>query len=164
MKKFVIQAIFLIIIIAAALIFFSPVAPTNIEIPFLPQQPNFQQLEIRGTKLKVEIADTQSKRSKGLSGREALASDEGMLFIFDRADKYPFWMKGLNFPLDFIWIREDKVVDLLPQASPPAPGQSDESLPIYSSRIEVDKVLEVSAGIIQRLGIQIGDTIVLRPL
>ena len=94
-----------------------------------------------------------------MSGREKLASDEGMLFIFEEVDKYPFWMKGLNFPLDFIWINGDKVVDILPNISPPSPGQSDESLTIYQPRVEIEKVLEINGGTAEKLGIKIGDSV-----
>ena len=105
--------------------------------------------------IKVDIADTPQLRRKGLSGRENLASDSGMLFIFEKEDKYPFWMKGLNFPLDFIWIRKNTVVDLLPNIQLPSPLESD--LTIYTPRVPVDMVLEVSAGTIDRLGVQVGD-------
>lgn len=158
MKKFLIQAVLLLLTITAALYFYK----TNTQIPnlpFVPQQSVFKKIQIGSTSLNVAVADTQEKRSKGLGRKEALASDEGMLFVFPEASKYPFWMKGLKFPLDFIWIRDNKVVDLLPNIQPPSVGQSDESLPIYQSKEDVDKVLEVSASTIQRLDIKIGDTI-----
>lgn len=128
-------------------------------LPFVPQGPVIKQLQIGVGKLKVEIADTQAKRSKGLSDRQSLASDEGMLFVFPQPSKYSFWMKSVKFPLDFIWIRGSTVVDLLPNVSSPAPGQTDESLPIYQPNTEVDKALEVPSGTIQRLNIKIGDSI-----
>lgn len=128
-------------------------------MPFLPQQPNFSNLKINETTLKVEIADTASKRSKGLGGRVSMPENEGMLFVFDREGKYPFWMKGLNFPLDFVFIAGDKVVDILENAPPPSGGQQDSSLPIYASKEDADKVLEVNAGVVQKLNIKIGDTV-----
>lgn len=150
------------LVLAGALFIFQQ-NPNLSGLPFVPKQPVFKELEIDGAKLKVEIADTQEKRSKGLGGRQALASDEGMLFVFPDAQKRPFWMKGLSFPLDFIWIREDKVVDLLHRVDPPAPGQTDESLPIYQSNEDVDKVLEVQSGTIKRLDIKVGDTVKILP-
>lgn len=161
MKKFLIQTILLILVIAAALFFFKEGSslPT---IPFLPQQPTLKELTINGQKLKVEIADTQEKRNKGLAEKDNLASDSGMLFVYSKADKYPFWMKGLRLPLDFIWIRGDTVVDLLPNVPPPSPGQKDQDLPIYLPREEVDQVLEVNSGVIEGLGIKIGDKILLQ--
>lgn len=156
MKKFAIQFTLLILVIAGAVFFFRQ-SPDISNLPFAPKQPVFKELKINGNKLKVEIADTQDKRSKGLGGREKLASDEGMLFVFPKRDRYPFWMKGLSFPLDFIWIREGKIVDLLRNVQPPAPGQTDALLPIYQSIEEVDEVLEVNGGVTERLNIKVGD-------
>lgn len=109
--------------------------------------------------LAVEIADTVAKRGIGLGGRENLATDSGMLFVFEKEGTYQFWMKGLNFPLDFIWIRDGTVVDILPEVPNPSPGQSDESLPRLEPVVPVDKVLEVNSGYAQRYGIDVGDKI-----
>ena len=158
MKKFTVQAILLIIVIAIAIFLYSP-KTSILSLPFFPQKPTVAELQINGGKLKVEIADTQVKRSKGLGGRQRLGENEGMLFIFQRLDKYPFWMKGLNFPLDFIWIKGDRVVDILENVPPPLSGQSDSSLPRYLPKVEVDKVLEVNSGTIHRLNIKSGDII-----
>lgn len=156
MKKFLIQFILLIVVIALALSVFT-YRITN--LPFLPQPTKIGQVMINEAKLKVEIADTQDKRSKGLGGRASLADDEGMLFVFQSEDRYPFWMKGINFPLDFVWIKGDRVVDILQNISPPETGQKDESLPIYASKVAIDELLEVKAGTVERLQIKIGDTV-----
>lgn len=158
MKKFAIQAILLIAVIGAALFFFRT-NPDVSSLPFAPEKTVSRQLQINSAVLKVELADTQNKRTKGLGGRESLASDGGMLFIFPDADKRAFWMKGLSFPLDFIWIKGGKVVDLTPNVPAPLPGQADSALPIYQSNESVDKVLEVNAGTIQRLNIKVGDAV-----
>lgn len=160
MKKFAVQAILLLLIIGGALIFFNPTTPSSkLDLPFLPQSPTISKLEINGAVLKVEIADIASTRNKGLSGRDSLVSDEGMLFVFPKLDKYAFWMKGVKIPLDFIWIKDNIVVDVLPNIQPPKKGEKDESLSIYSSRREFNKVLEVNAGTINKLNIKVGDSI-----
>lgn len=165
MKKFTAQVFFLILLIGIGLFFF---VPNNnggrVEIPFLPQSPHFADLQIGEAHVKVEVVDTPSKRSKGLGDRQSLNENEGMLFIFPKADKYPFWMKGLKFPLDFVWIKEDKVVDILENVPPPQSGQADKSLPIYSAKEEIDKVLELNGGAVKRLNIKIGDTVKLNDL
>lgn len=160
MKKFLIQIALLLTVIGVSFYLYK----SNFQIsnlPFLPESPVpvYKQLRINNTILKVEIADTQAKRNRGLGGRETLASDEGMLFIFSKPDKHSFWMKGLNFPLDFVWIRGESIIDILQNVQPPTPGQADSSLPIYQSREEVDKVLEVPAGTTARLNIKIGYTV-----
>ena len=160
MKKFLVQTVLLLIIISVALVFFSPFGKSaKLDIPFLPQPSQFKSIEINGNKLKVEIADTDSKRNKGLGGRDSLALDEGMLFIYAKASSHPFWMKGMRFPLDFIWINGGKVVDLTLGVLPPVSQAKDADLPIYSSKSEADKILEVNTGVIQKLNIKVGDTI-----
>jgi uncharacterized membrane protein (UPF0127 family) len=149
----------LILVIGVSIIFFSPAGSRNIELPFLPVQQKFANLEIDGATIKVELADTPSKRSRGLGGRQSLGENEGMLFIFEKQDKHPFRMKGLSFPLDFVWFRDDQVLDILENIAPPASGQPDSSLPIYSSKEPVNKVLELNAGGIKRLNIKVGGTI-----
>lgn len=155
MKKFLIQFALLVILIFFALALYTNKIPS---IPFLPQPTKVAQVSINDNKIKVEIADAKEKRSKGLGGRTSLPEGEGMLFIFDKADKYPFWMKGVSFPLDFIWIREDKVVDLLENV-PAAAGQKDADLPIYVAKEPIDKILEVSAGTVARLNVKVGDSV-----
>ena len=163
MKKFAAQAILLLLVIIGAMFYYSPVSKNSkIEIPFLPHPLVVKSLEVNGSKLKVEIADTDSKRNKGLSGRDSLGIDEGMLFVYSKPGAHPFWMKGMRFSLDFVWINNDKVVDIIPNVPPPSSGSKDVDLPIYSSKNEADKILEVSAGTVQRLNIKVGDTISLK--
>jgi uncharacterized membrane protein (UPF0127 family) len=82
-----------------------------------------------------------------------------MLFIFPKEDNYKFWMKGLSFPLDFVWIREGRVVDLVTEVPQPAPGQADNTLPIIESSEGIDRLLEVNAGFVRANGIKIGDEV-----
>lgn len=158
MKKFTFQAILLIAIIAVSLYFFSPGASVP-RLPFLPQVITENVLQINGSNIKVEIADTPQERSKGLGGRDSLATGSGMLFVFEKADKYSFWMKEVKFALDFIYIKDDKVVDIIENVSPPEAGQKDENLPIYQPKVEVDKVLEVSAGTVKQFNVNKGDIV-----
>lgn len=150
----------LLIVIGVVVIFFSPTGLSpKIDLPFIPQAKLIKKLQINDYQFKVEISDTDQRRKKGLGGRESLASDEGMLFVFEKSDRYPFWMKGLKFPLDFIWIRSNQIAGFMLNVYPPAQGQKDESIPIFSSPVEVDKVLEINAGTVERLKFNIGDSI-----
>jgi uncharacterized membrane protein (UPF0127 family) len=59
----------------------------------------------------VEVVDTPELRAKGLSGRESLAQDKGMLFVFENSSNDNcFWMKDMNFSIDMIWMNEDREV------------------------------------------------------
>lgn len=109
---------------------------------------------------KVEIADTPELRSKGLSGRGYLKPDEGMLFIFPFPGNYGFWMKNMKFPLDIIWIKDNKIVGMIIGAEP----EMEEPLTVYNPPEPIDKVLEINAGLTQKLGIKIGDNVVFSSL
>ena len=54
---------------------------------------NYIFLKINNETLRVEVSDTLLKRAKGLSGRQNLSEEEGMIFIFKKPGIYPFWMK-----------------------------------------------------------------------
>lgn len=106
----------------------------------------------------AEIADTDELRAKGLGYRNELAAGAGMLFVYKDERRRTFWMKGMRFPLDFIWIGADcVVVDIDGSIPAPAPGTIDARLPIVSSSAPAAYVLEINAGEAARYGVEIGD-------
>ena len=115
-------------------------------------------LNIEGkVEFKVDFAATPEQRTQGLSDREYLAADEGLLFVFQSPGRHSFWMKDMNFAIDIIWIDENKsVVDISENASP-------ESYPDYafSSSQEALYVLEINGGLVQKYGIKVGDSLIL---
>ena len=131
-----------------------PVAPPG----FLDLFKKFFQprLTVGNATLNVEIADTNLKRSRGLSGRKSLATDAGMLFVFSTKAKSRFWMQGMLFDLDFIWIRNKRVIQLDRYIVHPQPDQNPA---IIVPQENVDQVLEVPAGFIDKYGIKIGDKV-----
>ncbi|MGB9608762.1 MAG: DUF192 domain-containing protein [Minisyncoccia bacterium] len=113
---------------------------------------------INNQEFKVDLSDDSIKRTKGLSGRESLKENEGMLFLFDSAGNYGFWMKDMKFPIDIIWINNDEIVDLSPNLNP-EPDKSIFNLKVYYPQKPVDKVLEINSGLIEKYNIKIGDKI-----
>lgn len=105
----------------------------------------------------VELAITPKEKERGLGYRDTLTPDHGMLFVYDRKEQFNFWMKGMRFPLDFVWIADKTVISVDTDIQPP--GSSSETLKIYSPPIPVDKVLELPAGTVKTTGIAIGDSI-----
>ncbi len=104
--------------------------------------------------MSVEVARTAAEKAKGLSGRENLAEESGLLFVWDKAGQYQFWMKEMRFPIDIIWIGPDrKIVDFTDSARP-------ESFPrIFTSREPAQYVLEARAGFFQKNNLKIGDPV-----
>lgn len=161
MKKFWFQLIALLIVIFGTLYFtFQTNFFTPSPIPTSQPASSAKIIQIIDkAQVNVEIADTKEKRTKGLGGRDSLATDSGMLFVFEKADPYRFWMKGLKFPLDFIWISSMRVVDILTNVDPPAQNLPDETLPRYAPVVPVDMVLEVNSGFVESHNIRVGDKI-----
>ncbi len=116
-------------------------------------------LIIRSQIICVELANTDAKRQQGLSGRDPLSVNTGMLFLFPKAARHSFWMKDMKFPLDFLWIRESRIVDITHNVPPPKPETPLNELERYMPSEEVDAMLEVHAGTVAALGIAIGDSV-----
>lgn len=113
-------------------------------------------LQINNQVFTYEIAITDAQRQQGLSGRDPLPENHGMLFVFPNKAQHGFWMKDMKFALDFIWIDDTTVVDISENVPPPTPGQQPVALGPQKS---VNRVLEVNAGTVQRTGIKVGDTV-----
>lgn len=111
-----------------------------------------------GRVIAVEIADTKEERARGLSFRRSIGPSEGMLFLFDSPGRYGFWMKDMNFAIDIIWIRGDRVVGIVENATP-EPDKNTPEFPIYYPPGDVDKVLEVAARRAAFLGLTPGNLI-----
>jgi len=119
-----------------------------------PAEIEYEQLIINDKVINIEIADTAEKISKGLGERESLPEDNGMLFIFKDKRQYGFWMKGMQFPLDIIWIDDNKIADI----SKNLPVEVD-NLTTYKPITPVNYILEVNAGYADEHDIKIGDIV-----
>ena len=108
-----------------------------------------------GVVLTVEIATTPSDQEKGLSERDSMAPDHGMLFVFNSEGMWGFWMKGMRFSLDIIWFDSQRRAVFMEQDLPPC---SLENCPIYTPPMNTLFVLEVNAGFVSARNIAIGDT------
>lgn len=105
--------------------------------------------------VQLERVSSPADVRQGLSGREELALEEGMLFDFGREAEHCMWMKDMNFALDIIWLDNDgTVVSALSNVSP-------ESYPEVFCNEEAPAryVLEVNAGIAEMAHIVPGQQI-----
>ncbi|MBI3630901.1 MAG: alpha/beta fold hydrolase [Candidatus Sungbacteria bacterium] len=116
-------------------------------------------VQIRGVTLEAEVAADAASQTRGLSGTDRIAEKSGMLFLFDRPDRYGIWMKAMRFPIDILWMRNGAVADMEERVAPPAAGMADVDLPVYVPDTPADMVLEVAAGFSAAHGIRIGDAV-----
>jgi uncharacterized protein len=116
---------------------------------------------IAGEQFNARVADTAQKRIKGLSGSEPLQKNEAMLFVFYEKSRETFWMKDVSYPIDIVWFTDGVVVDIAPRVPPPT-SENENELRRYTGRLPVDRVIELPAGTADRLGLKIGDKIVVQ--
>lgn len=111
-------------------------------------------LRAGGVELDVEVADTPETRARGLMERTELGEREGMLFVFESSEPRSFWMKNTPLPLSIAYIDAELVIreihDMQPLSLEPVPSR-------YPARY----ALEVNRGAFERLGVGVGDRIVL---
>ncbi len=61
-------------------------------------------LKIGPQSITAEVAADDASRSRGLMFRDQLPPDHGMLFVFQEAWQYCFWMKNTPLPLTIAFI------------------------------------------------------------
>jgi len=102
----------------------------------------------------VELALDDSHRQYGLMFRTSLPEMGGMLFVYEDKRRISMWMKNTFIPLDIIFI--DDVGQIIRIAHSTQPR----SLSLIRSGGEAKGVLELNAGLTNKLNIEVGDEII----
>jgi len=111
-----------------------------------------------GTEIRPEVVDTPESRSRGLMFREHLPEGGGMLFVFQLARPYSFWMKNCRFAIDIIWLNKKKEIIHIAEDVPPCEKMP---CPLYGpKKAAALYVLEVASGFAKREGLQRGARLV----
>lgn len=118
-----------------------------------------QKIAIKGQIFEVEVVSSDKDVTKGLSGRDSIDDNQGMLFVLDNRYWQVFWMKDMRFNIDLLWLVGDVIIGYEENMLAPFPGILEEDLKKYQSPEPVDRVLELKAGTIDRLDIKIGDRV-----
>jgi len=114
-----------------------------------PQRLPAVQLQAGMHLIKAEVARNDEQRAIGLMHRDAMAANDGMLFVFERPGTQCFWMKNTRIPLTAAFIddagRIVNLVDMKPQ-----------TLDSHCSAKPVRYVLEMNQGWFDKRGIKPG--------
>lgn len=137
----------------------SPIAYIEIESVQAQQQEQNKTtlVSLGGVNVTASLSTTPDSQSKGLSIKDSLNENEGMLFIFESPQKYSFWMKDMKFPIDIIWINSTgKIVHIEKNLSPcylllPCPSYAPKNDSLY--------VLEVVSNFTNKFGVSVGDSV-----
>jgi len=107
--------------------------------------------------IQLEVVTSTADITLGLGNRASMPADRGMLFLFDHAGPYQFWMKGMHFPLDIIWLNHGTVVDI--SANMPPPSSTTIIPAVHDPVAYADQVVELNAGLAAKDNLQIGSVI-----
>jgi len=107
----------------------------------------------------IEIADTAQERETGLMNREYLTPTSGMLFVFDQAGIYNFWMKNTLIPLDMIWIDENNKIIFIKENAQPCKTEQCET---FGPDEKAKYILEINGGLVGGMELKVDDLIEIR--
>lgn len=120
------------------------------------RDPQFLTVDLADESFRMELAVTRQQQRKGMAGREEIAPDEGMLFVFDEPRVLNFWMKGCLIPLEIIYVDASGRIVRMHHMPAPDPDASDADLKRYSSYYPAQFAIEVKVGTIDRLELEEG--------
>jgi len=146
------KKIWYLILISIALIF-----ATNI---FLNKKDtsSYKKIIIGDKVIKVESAESVMEKQKGLSGRNFMRTNNGMLFVFSQLGLYSFWMKDMKFPIDIIGIDENlRIINIKKNITP------DTFPKKFIPQLPAKYVLEVNGGWSDKNEIKEGINIKVKP-
>ncbi len=96
-----------------------------------------------GKVLQTEVMVSDEDRAMGLMFRPSLPLDHGMLFVFETPDFHGIWMKNCRFPIDILWLDEEKKVVHVAESVPPCKA---DPCPVYNPMRKASYVVELNAG------------------
>jgi uncharacterized membrane protein (UPF0127 family) len=111
---------------------------------------------INGFELRVYLAVTNDQQIKGLSVKDHLKENEGMLFVYEQPSRQGFWMKDMKFPIDIIWLDNNGTVVYIKNSLQPCIMTFAFLCPTYTPDKDSLYVLETGSGFSKKHGIKIG--------
>lgn len=95
--------------------------------------------------LEVELAQNPTQQAYGLMNRTKMATNSGMLFVFDQERILQFWMKNTLIDLDIAYIdKNKKIIDI--QQMKAVTSILETNPPTYPSKLPAQFALEMNSG------------------
>jgi len=129
----------------------------NVSKKSQPQMKTTGKATIGSHTFNIEVVKDSKAQQIGLTKYSGLQENQGMLFIFPNPGMYGFWMRGMKFPIDMIFINNNKVVSTNENLQPIKTDAKNIS--IYEPAAPADNVLEIKAGLVKKYNIKKGDTV-----
>ena len=109
---------------------------------------------IGGKSFRIEVARTDEQKREGLMNRKSLGQREGMIFVYETDQHLAFWMKNTTIPLTLVFLSKEGQITQIEQLKPL-------SLKSVVSERAVRYGLELPAGVLEELGVGVGDRVIL---
>jgi uncharacterized protein len=109
-----------------------------------------------GTVLQTEVMIKDPERQMGLMFRPSLPRDHAMLFIFETVDFHGIWMKNCKFPIDIVWLDEQRKVVHVAEKVPPCKA---DPCPVYEPMQRAAYVVEMNAEQARQEKVALGATL-----
>jgi len=120
---------------------------------------NILSISLNGNTFDLELAKTLEEKSRGLSFRENLLENQGMIFVYDDEKERSFWMMDTLIPLDVIFLDSaGKIIEIKENMQPCEESLGLGSCKPYNS-LPTKYVIEINAGLCNRLGLKVGEVI-----
>jgi uncharacterized protein len=118
---------------------------------------DFLEASVKGKTIFLEIADNSYSQTIGLSGREYLEEDKGMIFIYEKEmEELSFWMKNTYIPLDMAFLDKDFLIVFMYENVPIC---EEDLCPKYPSEKKAQYVIEMNAGWFGKNDVGVGDKV-----
>lgn len=121
--------------------------------------PTHQRVELGGQEFELELAIDPASRFRGLSDREGIDEDGGMLFVFPRAQPLTFVMRRCRVPIDLILLGPGGRIVAM-HAMEVEPYETPEHrLKRYASHWPSQFAIEIEGGMAATLGLALGQKV-----
>jgi uncharacterized protein len=112
-------------------------------------------IKIDNMTLKVQIAESDAQKTRGLMFQNELPYDQGMIFVFNQEQVVPIWMQNMQFPLDIIWFDSNGNVIHIATNVPPCKSalETVSCLVDNGGGKNAKYVLEVTSGFVDKFNI-----------
>ncbi|MEO0588205.1 MAG: DUF192 domain-containing protein [Planctomycetota bacterium] len=116
-------------------------------------------ITLKGQTFDLELALTRDQQYQGLSDRDFIAPDGGMIFVFGSAARRYFVMRRCLVPIDIAFISPTGTVTAVHAMQIEPYDRAEVLLKRYSSRYPAQFVIELAGGTIETIGLEAGERV-----
>ncbi|MEQ9461695.1 MAG: DUF192 domain-containing protein [Phycisphaeraceae bacterium] len=149
----------IILAVSVGLMGCGPEPQTQEEIAQAIADAEYQEVTLDGRVFRLEVAADADQRFQGLSDREQIAEDGGMLFVFPSEARREFVMRRCLVPIDILFL-DGRGTVVKTHAMKVEPYDRPElALKRYGSRWPAQFAIEIRGGLLEGMAIEEGDVI-----